>query len=99
MLITDKENNISGKSEKSLDNLCFFYSWRIIIDSYQLYESLCAGADSVLLIARILSAEKLQELAQLSARLGLDAVCEVHNEEDLDKVSGAEFTIIGIQEQ
>lgn len=67
-----------------------------IIDKYQIYESVCAGADSVLLIAQILSEEKLREFCQLCAELRLDAVCEVHSEEDLDKVLRQEIEIIGI---
>lgn len=67
-----------------------------IIDQYQIYESVCAGADSLLLIARILSAEELKKFAQLCAQLNLDAVCEVHSEQDLDKVLAGDCAIIGI---
>ncbi|MBL7091902.1 MAG: indole-3-glycerol phosphate synthase TrpC [Candidatus Omnitrophica bacterium] len=67
-----------------------------IIDEYQIYESVCAGADSVLLIAQLLSEEQLKEFYSLCTHLKLDAVCEVHNEEDLDKVLGQDCTIIGI---
>ena len=67
-----------------------------IIDEYQIYESVCAGADSVLLIAQLLSGEQLKEFSRLCAQLNLDAVCEVHSEEDLDKVLRQDLEIIGI---
>lgn len=67
-----------------------------IIDKYQIYESVCAGADSVLLIAQLLKEEQLKEFYSLCTQLNLAAVCEVHNEEDLDKVLRQDVTIIGI---
>ena len=67
-----------------------------IIDKYQIYESVCAGADAVLLIAQLLSKEQLRQFIQLCAQLNLDIFCEVHSEEDLDKVLSQDITIIGI---
>ena len=67
-----------------------------IIDSYQIYESLCAGADAVLLIAQLLSEKQLKQSIQLCAQLNLDALCEVHDEENLDKVLSIDCEIIGI---
>jgi indole-3-glycerol phosphate synthase len=67
-----------------------------IIDKYQLYESACAGADAVLLIAQLLSKEELAEFYQVCAKLGLHAICEVHGQEDLDKALEQDFVIIGI---
>ncbi|MBL7085257.1 MAG: indole-3-glycerol phosphate synthase TrpC [Candidatus Omnitrophica bacterium] len=67
-----------------------------IIDKYQIYESVCAGADAVLLIAQLLSEKELKELSRLCAQLNLDILCEVHSEEDLDKVLSQGITIIGI---
>jgi indole-3-glycerol phosphate synthase len=67
-----------------------------IIDQYQIYESLCAGADAVLLIARLLSEQRLGEFFQVCTQLNLAAVCEVHSEEDLDKALRQDLEIIGI---
>lgn len=67
-----------------------------IIDEYQIYESVCSGADAILLIAQLLSGEQLKEFYALCTRLQLDAVCEVHNEDELDKVLAADCAIIGI---
>ncbi len=67
-----------------------------IVDEYQIYESVCAGADSILLIAQLLSKKQLAEFYSLCVQLKLDAVCEVHNEEDLDKVLPCNVEIVGI---
>lgn len=67
-----------------------------IIGKYQIYESVCAGADAVLLIAQLLSDKQLSEFYQLCTQLNLDALCEVHSEEDLDKVLACDCEIIGI---
>lgn len=45
-----------------------------------------AGADAVLLIARILSADVLVEMAKKCAELGLTSLIEVRKEEDLEKL-------------
>ena len=46
-----------------------------------------AGADAVLLIARILTEGQLFEMARESERLGLSALVEVRTSEDLEKIS------------
>ena len=46
-----------------------------------------AGADAVLLIARILSKERLLAMAQMVQSLGMSALIELRSEEDLDKLA------------
>ncbi|MBP5157863.1 MAG: bifunctional indole-3-glycerol phosphate synthase/phosphoribosylanthranilate isomerase [Treponema sp.] len=46
-----------------------------------------AGADAVLLIARILPEERLLEMAQEVERLGMSALVEVRTEEDVEKLA------------
>ncbi len=67
-----------------------------IIDEYQVYESRAAGADAVLLIAAVLGAEKLRALLNLCLVLGLAALVEVHDEEELKSALGAGAKLIGI---
>jgi len=57
-----------------------------ILEPYQVYESRYFGADAVLLIADLLSAQKLSELISLADTLGLDCLVEVHTEKELKKV-------------
>jgi indole-3-glycerol phosphate synthase len=67
-----------------------------LISSYQVYESAAIGADAVLLIVRALSRELLKDLICLCSSLGLDALVEVHNAEELDVAASAGARIIGI---
>jgi len=67
-----------------------------IIDEIQVREALYYGADAVLLIARILPKEQLKDLIDLCLELGLTALTEVHNREDLDKAIECEADVIGI---
>jgi indole-3-glycerol phosphate synthase len=57
-----------------------------ILEPYQIYESRVFGADAVLLIADLLSVERLCELISLAESLGLDCLVEVHEEKELKKV-------------
>lgn len=63
---------------------------------YQVYEARCAGADAVLLIAAILDDARLAELAGLAAELGLDALLEVHDEEELERALAVRTPLLGI---
>jgi len=67
-----------------------------ILDRYQLYESKLFGADAVLLIAEILSKSELFQFLEVCKNLALDALIEVHGEEDLLKALSVESKIIGI---
>jgi indole-3-glycerol phosphate synthase len=67
-----------------------------IIDEYQIYESLVNGADALLLIAQILTQEELTKYLNLTKELGMDALVEVHNEEDVEKAVNSNAAIIGI---
>ncbi len=67
-----------------------------IIDKYQLVEALVYGADFVLLIAKALSRKELKELLNYTWHLGMDALVEVHDKEDLKKAIFAGAEIIGI---
>jgi indole-3-glycerol phosphate synthase len=67
-----------------------------IIDEYQVYESVAAGADAILLIADLLAVNELKTFYDLAASLGLDVLMETHNEEDIEKVLTTDAAIIGI---
>ena len=67
-----------------------------IFDEYQLYESVRAGADAILLIVAILEEELLGLLVQSAAELGLDALVEVHSVDEMERAARARATIIGI---
>ncbi len=67
-----------------------------IIDKYQLVEALVYGADFVLLIAKALSKKELKELLNYTWHLGMDALVEVHDKDDLKKAIFCGAEIIGI---
>jgi indole-3-glycerol phosphate synthase len=67
-----------------------------IIDEYQIYQSLLAGADAVVLIAAILSKQELARFLSVASGLGIDVIVEVHSEEDVEKISQIDPPIIGI---
>lgn len=67
-----------------------------VIDPYQIYQARVAGADAVLLIARILSAAELDEYLGIVRELGMDALVETHTTTDLAKSVAAGAEIIGI---
>ena len=65
-----------------------------ILEPYQVYESRFYGADAILLIADLLSKEKISELMRLAQELGLASLVEVHNEKELKKVLGLKAPLI-----
>ncbi|MCD6213671.1 MAG: indole-3-glycerol phosphate synthase TrpC [Candidatus Desulfofervidus sp.] len=67
-----------------------------IIDPYQVYETKLYGADALLLISTVLSVQQLKKLLNLTHKLGMEALVEVHNEKDLEKALKIEAKIIGI---
>ena len=67
-----------------------------ILESYQIYESALLEADAFLLIASVLTEEELTSLIKLGKDLRMDALVEVHNDEDLKKAVQSGAKIIGI---
>jgi len=67
-----------------------------IVSTYQILESAVIGADAVLLIGAILSLQQIEDYLALCRELGLDALAEVHSEDELDKVTQAGAQLIGI---
>jgi len=67
-----------------------------IIDEYQLFESRAFGADAVLLISSLLNVEEMANFMKIVENLGMEALLEVHSEEDLEKVLSTPADVIGI---
>ncbi len=64
-------------------NYCPILRKDFIVDEYQIVEARAIGADAILLIAAILSAEQIKVFSALAASLGLETVLEIHGVEEL----------------
>jgi indole-3-glycerol phosphate synthase len=67
-----------------------------MIDPWQVYESRLMGADCILLIVRVLGDAQLAELAGTASDLGMDALLEVHDVEELERALGLKPPFVGI---
>ena len=67
-----------------------------IFDEYQVYEARAFGADLFLLISTWLDKNQLADLLALGKELGLSALVETHNENDMEKAFEAGASILGI---
>jgi indole-3-glycerol phosphate synthase len=65
-----------------------------IIDDYQIYESKLNGADIILLIARILSKQQLNDYIDLAVKLNLDVLIEFAEKEEIKKFSNDQDNVI-----
>jgi indole-3-glycerol phosphate synthase len=66
------------------------------IDPYQLYEAKAARADAVLLVVGAMTQRELAALYREAHSLDLDAVVEIHNEEELDRALEVDADVLGI---
>lgn len=67
-----------------------------IVSTYQLYETVLAGADAVLLIVRILDKYQLRDHIQLCSELTLDPLVEIYSAPELEDACWAGARLIGI---
>lgn len=67
-----------------------------IVDEFQLLEARANSADAVLLIVTALKQAELRTLAQGARLLGLDVLCEVHDERELQRALDADCDLIGV---
>ncbi|KAJ2374224.1 anthranilate synthase / indole-3-glycerol phosphate synthase [Coemansia sp. RSA 2607] len=67
-----------------------------VFDPYQIAEARLAGADSVLLIVKMLSAQRLAELMLYSRSLGMEPLVEVNTKDEMQTALAAGAKAIGI---
>ncbi len=67
-----------------------------IVDEFQLLESRASCADAVLLIVAALDHSELHRLYKCACRTGLDVLCEVHDEAELERATAVGCEIIGV---
>jgi indole-3-glycerol phosphate synthase len=66
------------------------------IDPYQIYEARAYGADAVLLVVGSLELRGLGMLLGIARELEMDAIVEVHDEEELETALDIDADVIGI---
>jgi indole-3-glycerol phosphate synthase len=98
-VLTDKE--FFGGSNEDLTtarkfNFCPILRKDFIIDEYQIIEAKSIGADAILLIAAVLSPDKINSLAQFAHSLGMEVLMEVHDKEELVNNLHESVDIIGV---
>jgi indole-3-glycerol phosphate synthase len=67
-----------------------------VFDPYQILEARAYGADAILLIARMLDWNALTALLDLVHQLGMSALVETHNENEMKTALQARAPIVGI---
>ena len=67
-----------------------------IIDEYQVFEAKSIGADVILLICEALSENQIKELTHAAYEADLEALLELHSEEQLHKIDFSLNKLIGI---
>ncbi len=70
-----------------------------ILDPYQVHEARAAGADAILLIAAILGERELSDLLALAGELGMAALVEVHDEDEIERTLPARPRLVGINQR
>lgn len=66
------------------------------VDEYMIYEAKTLGASAILLICSLLSEEKIKEYIDIADSLGLSALVEAHDEDEIAMAVRAGARIIGV---
>ena len=67
-----------------------------VFDEYQILEARLAGADTVLLIVKMLDHESLKKLYKYSKDLGMEPLVEVNTKEEMDAARNIGARVIGV---
>jgi indole-3-glycerol phosphate synthase len=67
-----------------------------VVDPWQIAEARAAGADAVLLIVAALSDGELRKLLGEAAAIGVDALVEVHDGDELERALAADARLVGV---
>jgi indole-3-glycerol phosphate synthase len=67
-----------------------------ILDPFQILEARAAGADAILLIVLAHTDTALSDLRDEALSMGLDALCEIHDREEMERAIALGFDLIGV---
>ncbi|MGI6014749.1 MAG: indole-3-glycerol phosphate synthase TrpC [Oscillospiraceae bacterium] len=66
------------------------------VDEYQIYQAKVLGASAVLLICSVLTEDQMKDYIRICDELGLSALVEVHDEQEVQTAINAGARIIGV---
>ena len=67
-----------------------------VVDEYQIYQAKLLGADAVLLICALLDTETIGYYLDICNKLGMDALVETHDEQEIKSALSAGAKLIGV---
>lgn len=67
-----------------------------MVDEYQIYESRALGADCILLIMAALTDSQARTFYDIAKTLGMDALIEVHDAQELERAASLNPAMIGV---
>lgn len=67
-----------------------------VVTEHQVLEARAYGADAVLLIVAALEPERLRRLVELVREWGMEALVEIHDEEELEAALAAGAAVVGV---
>lgn len=67
-----------------------------VIDPYQIHQAKQIGADALLLIAKIISPQQLQQFVEVCLEIGIEPVVEINDEKDLKSALETKTNIIAV---
>lgn len=67
-----------------------------IVDEYQIYEAGLAGADALLLIAKMINLPSLKKFVGVCLKIGIEPVVEINDRKDLEKALKTDTRIIAV---
>lgn len=77
-------------------NYCPILRKEFIIDEYQIVESKAMGADTILLIAKMLSPEIINQFTDFAHQLGMEVLLETHTETEIIENINTTADLVGI---
>jgi indole-3-glycerol phosphate synthase len=92
----DDLSQITARMKQDAKNRPVVLRKDFVFDPYQVYEARAAGADALLLIAAVLKDQEMADLYRLTERLGMAALVEVHNRQELERVLPLAPRLIGV---
>ncbi len=76
-------------------NFCPILRKDFIVDEYQIIEAKSIGADAILLLANVLSADEIKRFSALAKSLGMESLLEVHDAAGLNALA-EQVDLVGV---